>query len=538
MKSYHLLAVGALVALLGLVGCGGGSGGAGNVPGTIGDAPGSIGGGRESNLGGGLSAQLLGDFKPVNAGNSNTVITGIAGGTISSAHLRDATPTLAETLIIFQRKGLGDGTGTSLFAMNADGTDQRLLVPNAFAPAATLDGKKIAFVDRNRTPNGISVLSLEDGSLIRVTEGNNHNRPAWSPNGQQIAYDDGADIFLVNATAGATPTKLRTDTATETSPAWSPAGRHIVFVRIPPGQADTDIFVQEVGNPASLKNLVEGNTPNDSSPAWSPDGTELAWTQDGGNIIIGRFPAGNPDRLTDFRTIDLPGTTFFPSWSPDSSKIVFRFFDAPLLGIGTVNRDGTGRVTLSSNPTQFDEDPTWSGFLTQRTLIGTGGNLGTQAAGLFFGREGDIIQSVVGFDAQNRDSATINLLSNLALNPPNFVFELRANSLTNLSFVNGPLSKQTPTRVIGGGGGNPSSATVVLLDFNAKTGRVTTVLPLAGTRAASESASASAVTEEGSARILRGPFLGAWDGSGKNHAPNGATEVRIDKRTGAIIGVK
>ena len=69
------------------------------------------------------------------------------------------------------------------------------------------------------------------------------------------------------------------------------------------------------------------NGPADSSPAWSPDGTTLAFLRAAdGPPQIWLLPAdgGEPEQLTT-----LPLGAGAPVWSPDGSRIAFRRADRP-----------------------------------------------------------------------------------------------------------------------------------------------------------------------------------------------------------------
>ena len=68
------------------------------------------------------------------------------------------------------------------------------------------------------------------------------------------------------------------------------------------------------------------------------------------------------------------------------------------------------------------------------------------------------------------------------------------------------------------------------MSFDARLGTVSAVLPFDGTRGAKRS-----TRTEGETQIFSGSFLGVFDGAGKNLAPNGATEVRLNTSTGQIV---
>jgi hypothetical protein len=169
--------------------------------------------------------------------------------------------------------------------------------------------------------------------------------------------------------------------------------------------------------------------------------------------------------------------------------------------------------------------------MQRRTLVGTGGLLGPTAAGFLFAQSGDVVSSVVAFDATTRTSAQVGALTGLTPDLPNVVFSVEANSLTRLAFVNGSTPKAT---VVIGAGGNVATATGAVVSFNAATGLVVAVLPYTSNR----STDGPTVHREDGVSVLRGPFLGVWDGEGRNLAPNGASEVRIAEGTGVVVSVQ
>ena len=73
----------------------------------------------------------------------------------------------------------------------------------------------------------------------------------------------------------------------------------------------------------------------------------------------------NPDgtqvtQVTD--NVPSSGLSSNPSWSPDSTKIAFEYFDAGVnQQIRTINVDGTGQTLVTTNgPTGYAHDPSWS----------------------------------------------------------------------------------------------------------------------------------------------------------------------------------
>ena len=129
-------------------------------------------------------------------------------------------------------------------------------------------GDRIAFSLLSR----VYVMEWPDGEPRRLTDaeasGPAEHLPAWSPDGERIAYatwDDavGGHIHGVDADGG-TPQRLTTTPALYSRPAWSPDGERIVTVRGPgraydealtrgvPGGADDIVWIPATGGEATV----------------------------------------------------------------------------------------------------------------------------------------------------------------------------------------------------------------------------------------------------------------------------------------------
>ena len=156
------------------------------------------------------------------------------------------------------------------------GSPERLGLPGATRPAG---------------PGGAQIYSMNaDGSdQTRLTNGQENEYPAWSPDGAQIAYTQfasDAEIFVMDAD-GSNGRDLSNDPATEDyDPSWSPDGTKIAFARAT-DSSNFDIWVMDADGTHQTQLTTEPAF--DGYPAWSPDGTHIAFTRpldDGQNDIF------------------------------------------------------------------------------------------------------------------------------------------------------------------------------------------------------------------------------------------------------------
>ncbi len=146
--------------------------------------------------------------------------------------------------------------------------------------------------------------------------------PAWSPDGRQIAFvrrhrDEGdvdklpnADVFVIDARPGASPRRLTTTTAEESGRlGWSPDGRWIAYqlgdeVRYSAYDQARIAVIPSGGGEA--RTLTDGLDRPATGVAWSADGRSLMFgVVDDRAQYIARVPlaGGHVERLTDGRRV-------------------------------------------------------------------------------------------------------------------------------------------------------------------------------------------------------------------------------------------
>ncbi len=194
-------------------------------------------------------------------------------------------------------------------------------------PAFSPDGNQIAFVwdgDGAGIP-GLYVKLIDAGTPLRLAtlSGNPGPNLAWSPDGRHVAFVRGGSnggIFTVPALAG--PERKLTEM--RGGFAWSPDGKTLAIVSNEAPQEPLSIYLLSIdtGEKRRLTALPPGSF-GDTSPAFSPDGRSLAFIRNPNflvsDIYLVPVAGGEPTRLT-FDNLSLGGSL---AWTTDGREIVF-----------------------------------------------------------------------------------------------------------------------------------------------------------------------------------------------------------------------
>jgi Tol biopolymer transport system component len=229
---------------------------------------------------------------------------------IRAGHGEGDAALLSDGPIVFEHSG-------DIYRVSPTGKGVRLLIPNGSQPAATPDGKELAFV---RQVAGIDTIFTATSSGAGITSLTVGVDPSWSPDASQLAFDDGVNIWTINAD-GSGLTEIVTG-AQSTSPSWSPDGSKIAFVRVAPSYQWNVYTMNPDGS--GLQDVTNDTTVENYAPSWSPDGSRIVYerTEFGQAVLYAIDPDGqNRHRLTQ-RWSSLSNDTN-PSYSPDGTQIVF-----------------------------------------------------------------------------------------------------------------------------------------------------------------------------------------------------------------------
>ena len=278
--------------------------------------------------------------------------------------------------------------GAEIWTMNGDGSEPRQLTHNTtwdLAPVWSPNGETVAFfgvqydptTDKPVAPPHIYLVDASSGEQTPLTYQSGAGAipvvgrfPSFSPNGKQIAFDNGGpqsgDILVTNADGSGNPTNLTQDAAARNiRPDWSPDGHKLAFVSRRDG--NDDIYVMNADGTgvtqltSTSKDAADNEPAADNAPAWSPNGQKIVFqrTLGDGNeeIYVMHADGSDQTRLTNW-----PGTDEDPDWSPNGRWIAFHREIEPIGGeileVFVMNADGSDQMPLTAEPSE-NAHPGW-----------------------------------------------------------------------------------------------------------------------------------------------------------------------------------
>ncbi len=214
---------------------------------------------------------------------------------------------------------------TFLYLINRDGSAKTRVIEqegNIYSIAWSPSGDQIAFEQNGAVwvvnPNGSNLLKVADAPIQYGLDIYTAH-PVWSPDEHRIAFaapgvgeEQEPDIFIVNSD-GSNLVNITQSQGQDFQPVWSPDGRYLAYI-----SNNWDIYTSAVDGSNAVM-LSDDTSPESNSPIWSPDGSQLVfvtgrtWTAST-QLFIADWPGGAPHQLNgDIIVGDRPTWALFPS---------------------------------------------------------------------------------------------------------------------------------------------------------------------------------------------------------------------------------
>jgi pimeloyl-ACP methyl ester carboxylesterase len=205
--------------------------------------------------------------------------------------------------------------------------------------------------------SGLRIVDADGGGTTPIGNSADHE-PEWSPDGTRLVFVGSTGQVTVIGADGAGRTPITNEPAATVlleEPSFSPDGSRIAFLRSD-DESTSVVVANSDGSGAHA--VAEAN--GGQAPEWSPDGRRILFgIADRGDFRLATVAAGGgtPRLIT-------PGgeqegfvleEADEASWSPDGSRIVFRYLvsdEQDTRQIATVGADGSGLTPVAEG-----EDP-------------------------------------------------------------------------------------------------------------------------------------------------------------------------------------
>ncbi len=223
------------------------------------------------------------------------------------------------------------GSAPDLWRAPVDGGAAELLVPDARHAAVSPDGRRIAFsrfdesgflrihvAPLDAVDQAVSLTGDDDGLW-------GHTHPTWSPDGESVAYQSLASLWIVPASGGTARPLIPDGGTSRIEPVWSPRGSRIYYTSFQDGTTSIWSVAPEGGEPTRVTQGIG----QERHPSVSADGSRLAYSTNDQRMHMVLF-----DRSSGERTrIQRLGGSMMPAISAAQDRVV-------------VVADWTGRLNL------------------------------------------------------------------------------------------------------------------------------------------------------------------------------------------------
>lgn len=244
-------------------------------------------------------------------------------------------------------------TGTLLYSRLTDGTWQIWQ-----RDLAAQDPRQVTFTPGDKrypawTADGAVIYCASHQACFQSRLGESQSEPllidlwpvrdaVWSPDGRRLVFSrfrtdlvDSANLWVAEG-EGTQRRMLTHEAGIQEHPAWSPDGQWIAYSG---GQGYGTYELYVIHLDGSQRRQLTRNQAHDFLPAWSPDGTQIAFSSDVSwdyEIWVVGADGSNLRQVTRSAGLDTS-----PAWSPDGRWIAFASNRSGTLELWAMRADGT-----------------------------------------------------------------------------------------------------------------------------------------------------------------------------------------------------
>jgi TolB protein len=250
-----------------------------------------------------------------------------------------------------------------LIVSDYDGENQQIITTSdepLMSPAWSPDGQSLAYVSFESKASAIFVQTLRTGERKRVSARAGINgAPTWSPDGKTLALtlsrkDGDVDVYTLNLNSQVL-TRMSFDPGIDTEPSWSSDGKKLYFMSDRAG--GPQIYEVDVANPNRATRISFEGSYN-ARPRVSPDGKQLAVVHlDRGNYRIAVIDLASKGLqvLSEGRQDESP------SFAPNGAVLIYATQEKGRGVLATVSTDGRTAERFTNTAGEVRE-PVWAPF--------------------------------------------------------------------------------------------------------------------------------------------------------------------------------